>query len=59
MEKTTYKFTAYVENFHLGINRSVRLYAGVNSATEALIWIKDMATPNLVSFGFYETKNDK
>lgn len=58
MEKTTYKFTAYVENFHKSLNRSVRLYAGVNSAPEALDWIKDMATPSLVSFGFYETKNN-
>lgn len=59
MEKTTYKFTAYVENFHIALNRSVRLYAGVNNALEALDWIKDMATPNLVSFGFYEIKLDK
>ena len=62
MEKTTYKFTAFVECFYDFLNRSIRYYAGVNSAGEALSWIRAICPlheDSLVNFGFYETKNDK
>lgn len=61
MEKTTYKFTAFVEMFHDGLNRSLRYYAGVNNAEEAFTWISEMtdSPKDLLNFGFYETKNDK
>ena len=66
MEKTTYKFTAFVETFHKSLNRPVRYYAGVNTPSEALSWINEMSQAGplesifpLVSFGFYETKNEK
>lgn len=61
MDKTTYKFTAYVEIFHDGLNRNMRYYADVKNAEEAFCWISEMtqSPKDLLNFGFYEKKTEK